>query len=446
MTTVAKDPAWTLATVEQVIPWPLGVSGDGTDSRTDATKAAPEYTPPRVFVYDADADSGDRWRDLLVDEAAPGSPSRSGASVQSDARSAALNIRCSPPEWLAAGDWASITAPRIGTETAPPDIAKDWRDMVVSIGVRSSQRLYVGLARAGVPDNAIRRRLVLRDDELQAWYVHAGTVVGIKPDGTSDRVTTGTWVRNDYPTAEQRAQLAASWALSDRASCVIAYARPDSLPSWARIGHMIGTVTDDLNARVTNSVVESIEVTITESEASAVIQTDRADGSAIASSLSPTGGGPVSLALGGTVAQAVASLQADQQATQRKVDSMPLLPPRVPATTSSDATYRTLVIIGGNEAEIGGADGIVYEPAPITLTQAYDPDVDEVYDAGLGYGLLYENGAPVGNVLVRHNYDGHQVPVIMGDTVRVVGTTALSYDPGGGDPVVSMTAYIFDLV
>jgi hypothetical protein len=113
---------------------------------------------------------------------------------------------------------------------------------------------------------------------------------------------------------------------------------------------------------------------------------------------------------------------------------------------SGAAVYRTIVILGGNAASIGNdLDGIVYISGPITLTQAYDPDTDTIYDDGLGRGQLYEDGVLVGNVLVRHNLPTFPAPVIEGRTVRVVGTTTVTFeDPP--DPDVNMTAYLFDWV
>jgi hypothetical protein len=125
---------------------------------------------------------------------------------------------------------------------------------------------------------------------------------------------------------------------------------------------------------------------------------------------------------------------------------------QVPATWPEQDTtteYRTIAIIGGNTALIGGSvEGIQYAATMAALTQAYDPNTDTVYPAGLGYGVLFVNGVrQPGYVLVRHNFYGHQWAVLASMLVRPCGTEQLTYDPEEEEePTVTMTAYIFDWV
>ena len=124
---------------------------------------------------------------------------------------------------------------------------------------------------------------------------------------------------------------------------------------------------------------------------------------------------------------------------------------RVPARWAQAAappSYRTISIIGGNTAQIGGGiEGIQYIETLAALSQAYNPNIDTVYPAGLGYGVLFVDGVrQPGNVLVRHNFVALGWAVLGSALVRPCGTVSLTYTPGGGGPAIAMSAYIFDWV
>lgn len=339
--TAGADPLWTAARVERQLPWPIGVPGSITpgsssDPRDAAAKAQPAYLEPRVFIYDSALTP--TWRDLLVDEK-HGRETRGGASVECDDRGPDLRIRCSPPEWLAGGDWASIVKPRIGIQGSnAPYGAYDYRKMVVTVAMRSDQRLRVVKRRAGVAANQVRRRLVLEDDKLQFWWAHEGTVVGIKADGTPDRITAAAWLRNDWPTAEKRARANAAWALTTRYTATIVLARPDYLPAWAVVGTLLGTITNGDTADTVGSVIEDISFDLSDTP-SATITTDVPDGLTFGrgGGGSPAGGGPISLQLGATVPQAVATVQQELGQVRRDLARSPVVLPRL-AQSGVDAT------------------------------------------------------------------------------------------------------------
>jgi hypothetical protein len=112
---------------------------------------------------------------------------------------------------------------------------------------------------------------------------------------------------------------------------------------------------------------------------------------------------------------------------------------------AASSAYQTLSVLGGNAALIGGGiEGIQYA-STVTPAAVYDPDVTTVYPAGLGYGVLFNNGVrQAGNVLIRHDYYGNQWAVLQSALLRVAGTVSLSYDPGTGP--VTMTCYTFDWI
>jgi hypothetical protein len=131
---------------------------------------------------------------------------------------------------------------------------------------------------------------------------------------------------------------------------------------------------------------------------------------------------------------------------QAMADRLRQVPAAWPEPEAAATEYRTLCVIGGNAAIIGGSiEGITYLETLATLTQEYDPNTDTVYPAGLGYGFLFINGVrQAGNVLIRHNFYGNQWAVLGSALLRVCGTETVTYDPGGGAPIISMTAYTFD--
>ena len=142
----------------------------------------------------------------------------------------------------------------------------------------------------------------------------------------------------------------------------------------------------------------------------------------------------------------------DRANSERQMQEMDARLRQVPAAwpepEAAATEYRTIAIIGGNAAQIGGSiEGIQYIETLATLTQAYNPNVDTVYPAGLGYGVLFVDGVrQPGNVLVRHNFVALGWAVLGSALVRPCGTVSLSYTPGGGGPAIAMSAYIFDWV
>jgi hypothetical protein len=112
------------------------------------------------------------------------------------------------------------------------------------------------------------------------------------------------------------------------------------------------------------------------------------------------------------------------------------------------SAYTTIVVGGGNAALIGNSlDGIQYASGPLTPTSAYDPDVDTVYQTGIGWGYLTVNGVlQPAKVLVRHKYAGYPAPLLAGNLLRPCATETLSYDPGGGGALVPLTVYLWDWI
>lgn len=127
---------------------------------------------------------------------------------------------------------------------------------------------------------------------------------------------------------------------------------------------------------------------------------------------------------------------------EERLRMVPSVWPQVEAVIQT----RRLIIDVGNGALIGNSlEGVLFSPS-LSLSQAYDPNVDTVYPAGLCCGFLIVDGVPQGKVLIRHDYANYPIPILQGTPLDSPGTTTLIYDPGGGDPVVTMTAYLIDFL
>ncbi len=111
---------------------------------------------------------------------------------------------------------------------------------------------------------------------------------------------------------------------------------------------------------------------------------------------------------------------------------------RIPLRDLPGPRVQRVQIIGGNLLT-SGHQAIKYA-ATVTLTQAYDPDVDTVYDAGLGNAWLFVNGIKQSNrVLVRHSFEGYTQPLLAGRIMSSPGVSAVTF---GG---TTMAAYLLDL-
>ena len=96
----------------------------------------------------------------------------------------------------------------------------DSLTILVTVGVREAMPLTVShLIDDGI--TAPLRRLVQRVPGIEQWRITPGAVTGVLPDGTL-RLSGGYFRRDDVPTLQQRAALAAAW-----------YSRPQVTASWA---------------------------------------------------------------------------------------------------------------------------------------------------------------------------------------------------------------------
>lgn len=442
------------AVLASTVPWPVGLKPDGTDTRSDANKAQPVYMKPRVFNYDPTQPAADQWFDLTAKKNPDSDISAlvtESPQVDADDRSPGLRIAFNVPHFLGK-DTFSGSADNDGV---PPEL--DWRNFIVTVGVLSDQRIRIVKRRQvdgqDIPDNRVRRSVVVRDERFQFWAVLKGTILGVKDDGSGgaipDRLTVsnegpgsgnpkyGYITRNDYPAAERYACRLATWAFRPRNPVTISLIRPDLPPAWARIGVVLGTVTDSAPSQTrdyeSNTIIRQIRRTWGNAPRLEVSTDILAQPKQVAPSADA--GGSVSVANGGTLAQGVARLRTEVGKLQENGQRRIIYPGSTPP---APAAVKQVWIIGGN-ALATGQEAIQYA-ATVTPAAVYDPDVDTVYPQGLGNAWLYIDGIrQTDRVLVHHDFLGYTQPLLAGRIMGVIGTEILTYS--GTD----MTVYLLGL-
>ena len=474
VTSISKSPSRVpylpTARILRNIPWPVGVKSDGTDTRDPIQKSNPDYWTPRVFRYLSPGPSWEphTWVDLLIKNGNSQDVSslRGSPAVSPDDRSPALRVAFSPAEMLAKKQW--LGSPGISSLSPDPStnqLCLDYTSLVFTIALQSDQRVEVVATKPGLspgspgsPSSQARRRLVIRDSRLHCWIMPLQTIIGVKSDGTPDRVTNsgtsyaldgngyGVLIRNDYPLAQKILDMTSAWAFQRRSSISITRARPDQTPAWASIGYMIGNLIEvQANGAsraqiptVANTVVERIErdysvggpsMTISTSLPARPDTTWRIGGG----SPSPTAGGAVSVAGGGTLAQQVQDVK--QTATQLVSDArrVPLILPFVPSTVA----FQTILIDQGNVLA-SGQNGVKYIATVASVPSAYDPTVTSSFIDGIGRGTLYIDGVSQGYVLVANTSSGSigSIALLTGDTIAVASVGSIANAGAGAASVV----------
>lgn len=435
--------------LERMVPWLVGVKGDGTDNRTAEAKAQPSLMETTVWHNQVSPPANDTaWKNLGIPW-----KNRHGATVTLDDRGPGIRVHFQPQEILAKGNFTdgtdAITKLDINGVIGTPinlDTLKrplNYIELVATIAVASDQRVSVTKARYGVPPNAARRNVVITDARLQCWVALAGTVVGVDILGNPDRVAAHTFIRNDFAQAERLCAMYAAWLFRKRSSLSITFAFSQLFPAWLYIGNMIGRVTESAATGsypsiVTDSytVIESIDYTFGD-HPRAVISTTippmpehMQSGSG---SGSPSGGGPVSAALGGTVAQAAARSQgkiADLKRDTAKIATSIGRPgiasvggdsisTKSIAQVAHGFTLGNIVYLNGSTWTKAKADAVATSGYVGVVSNATLPDVFDLTYAGMVTGLsaltpgtvYYLSDATAGAAIIKGSLGADALPV-----------------------------------
>lgn len=393
----ARDPAWPTTQVERIIPWKRGVSANGTAYGLADDDASPSYLPPLAFARVQSRGTDEPlWYDLGQEYGR-----RPGFGLDLDDRAPGIRLIATPAEWLAKGDWTGMEPSSLSpTAEDAADLEAvgvpvvDWRDVVLTVAIPSAQKIEIKKLRSGSTAGLARKTLTIDAPELQSWWVHAGAIVGAKPKATTDEqiepdvIAALTHVRNDWPTAQRLANLAAAYAFSERITATIELGNIDSLPAWAKVGTMIGRMTDLGGYYVwLDTAVE--EVTYRWQEGRVTVRTDLPPAPAWMSRINQS----ASPSLGGSMASSVVDLQKRADRAEERGQNVPVVPQKPGAAAAPATVYRQLLIGSGNTlATIAAltikglkrASTLTSVPTlvPTSITATYPDGLTAAYDLG----------------------------------------------------------------
>jgi hypothetical protein len=393
--TESADPAWPTALIERTIPWERGVKADGTSLGLADDDATPSYLPPLAFarVQTRDTSASEPlWYDLSQEFGR-----RPGFGLDVDDRAAAIRLVGTPAEWLAKGDWSGMATSSLAPgATTEADVRArlapilDWRDVVATVAIASAQRIEVRKLRSGSTDGLARKVLRIDMPELQSWWVRQGAIVGMKPKATTtdqlepDVVAADTHTRNDWPTAERIARLAAAYAFSERATFSVELGNIDNLPAWASIGTMIGQVLDGGGIAQIYTTVE--EISYRWAEGRVTVRTDLPPAPAWMARINQA----ASPQLGGSMASSVIDLQKRVERVEERAQNVPVVAARSPITPEATQIFRLRIDKGNVIATVGGVNfhGVKFNGTTTTSVPTATPSISGVYADGVTAAYL----------------------------------------------------------
>ncbi len=450
----SRAPNVPTSTLSRQVPWPKGLPTLDDDERDDRSKANPVWLTPRVFrVIDDDPRP---WLDLTGQGGQDDLPI-SHLAVDVGDVGMTVTVRAEPAHLIGKDTFSDTVNPgRAGVPVV------DYRDLVLTLGIWSDQRLRVSKRRTGVPDNRVLRRVRVQVDRFQCWVMTQGAVLGINDDFTPDRVPLDTFIRDDWAAAERFANELATYHFRSRRCLVAVLADPDHLPEWADLGAMIGSYTegaldddgDTVLPTEINTVVSSVAYDWSDAQVRVTVTTDLpgapdAPAGGAGGGPSPSSGGPVSVAAGGTVAQVAARAAAKADQLDRDLQRVPLVVPFPPAyqdlrlevidgnlidaTTTTYGVLKTFVVLDSVP--------VAYDPNGVGTTPGDFSAID-----GIGRAKLYVNNVPQDD-LVLVCLDGRspaQIPTLIGhgvESCKALGGLTLPVD-GGGTVVVYVASWL----
>ena len=434
---VGRCPYLPLTRFARELPWFVGVPSSGVDSRTDEEKARGELMKPRVFIYDPSAPTTayvnlPECQDILVPMKKRGMP-----TVTPDDKTLGMRVEFSPPELLAKADWDDGTdgIGRVFPLSGDPfGKVINWRKMCLTAAIPSDQKVSFKVMRNGVADGEERRKLIINDDTLHCQVMLAGSIIGCKKDGTPDRVAADVFIRDDFKVAEKQARLNAAFLFRPRTAVTFSLACPSEKPAWAKIGKMLGGITQvaesedsSISANVADAytTINAIEYDLSYDAPRLTVSTAVA-----AVSFGPSKGGPVSNSLGGTIAQAVAGNQRDSVDNKSLTKKVPV---HVGGGTAEIVEFNVVEVTGGNTLDTGEVGINTYAGTLPSVPSAYDPNVTSTFINGIGRGRLYVNGNLIaGYVLIVNDNRGSFYNALLQGDVKYAGGPVTIPVTGGG--------------
>jgi hypothetical protein len=319
------------------------------------------------------------------------------------------------------------------------DAKKMWECMAFTVGVPSDQSVYAYRKRKSgaveISDADVRNVLTVRDSELTFLATLAGTIIGVK-DGAPVAVNSDTVIRNGFLAAQRYCDQLAAWAFRPQVTATVTH-RLDMNVEWLapefRVGTCVSYVEEGKVRTDVQAPIQRVSISYEAGEITAATEIPPQPGrNRGGSGSSPAGGGPISVELGGTVAQVAQRNGEMLQQIKADLAARPLIPA---VAGGAAAAQLRLLIIGGNTSN--GVNCIKFASS-VTPAKVYDPDVDTTYPDGLGRAVLFVDGVDSGRVLVRHLFESWKAPLIGGQVMRVTGTAKI----GSGEDDTENTVYL----
>jgi hypothetical protein len=304
------------ARLQGSLPWPCGLQGNGTDLRSVEQQSRPSYLEPMVFSYQHPAfyKTTDSYETAWVDLChPPTSQWNATPSVSIGDRGPSINIAYSPAYLLGKTHYthsAYDEFPSGATSAEGADNALcDWQKLAATIAIQGDQRVRVTNYRSGYSAANVRNTMHVRRADLNCWVVRAHTFIGMSlATGllVPDEIPADIFVRNDYAVAQKLCDEIGAFAFRARTGVTITLEGATAFTAWSEIGLMIGTLTESNGSTTTtiNTIVTNIHVNFSEQAPRIVITTSDPPlpESYALEKLVPAMGGPVSVALGATLA------------------------------------------------------------------------------------------------------------------------------------------------
>lgn len=429
----------------ETVPWIEGVKPqDGTTDSSDEVKCSPSYLKPRVYSYRA-TETAFPWVDLLSRIEGPAfTPLSESPAVDIDDRRPGIRVTYTRPHVLGLDTFT-------GTTDGGASPAYDWRQMLVTVGIPSNQRVEARRVRkvngVELPADRLRRSLVIRDENLNFWACLAGTVVGVSADNlTPIRVATDTVLVNDYQAAQAYCDEIAERSFRAQESATIVHVNDGSTRAVWKVGMSLFRVDDGPTSRRISGVIAALD---TDWNAGTVTLRTEIPPPRLPfnQSPSPSRGGTVSPELGGTIAQVVQQQGAATKKLAAQMSQRPLIPAM--GGGSAPAPAGLYIVVGGNLI-------------PGCLAQGVQKRTDAVAGSELpvgtgGPGVVVQSAFPVptglpnGVGVMRQVGTGTHVFALLDSGSAYPGDVATPFAVVGGatvnlDRVVGSTTYRYPCV
>lgn len=165
-------------------------------------------------------------------------------------------------EWEDNPSWSSDRNPDLNSTQYP--YRSSWHRLIVTLGVKSDQRISASITRSGVTNP--KKVKYLKDESLQVWWAAKGTVYDFEYVNNTDIYPSlvfesdDVFVRNDFPVLLDRIKNYSEYLFQEKweGDLSIPLAGSEGL-SGAQMGTVVDTFLDVSQSKTGNTIVASVE-------------------------------------------------------------------------------------------------------------------------------------------------------------------------------------------